>query len=208
MKQKESWKRGREHKQNIISKLYFRGHTYKEIGEITASEMGLEKPIPASSVKKELDTLRALWKEERAENFDIIIAERVAQTRYVTGELLKQYELSKQDKETLRTEQKGIKNAKRLKPSDDDLKDNDSAIIPTEFKQSKSIEKRLGNPVYLTECRKWLEREDKLLGLYQPENSSAVHINKESSGISIDLAKLPPELLTQVIRYLHENHEQ
>lgn len=206
---KESWKRGREHKQNIISKLYFRGHTYREIGELASQELGLDKPLPPSTVRKEIEALKENWKQERADNFDLIIGERVAQTRYVTGELLKQYELSKQDKETVRTEQKGIKPNKKIKPSEQEAKDgiDGDKIIPTEYKQSKSIEKRLGNVVYLSEARKWLEREDKLLGLYQPENSVAVQISKENSGVTIDLGKLPPELLAQVIKYLSERNE-
>lgn len=205
MKQKETWKRGREHKQNIISRLYFIGHTYKEIGEMAGKELGLDKPLPVSTVRKELETLKQIWKEERVENYDSIITENVALSRFVFSELFRQYELSKEDKETIRTEQRGVsmKQKKSFKPTKEESEQTDEKIVPTEFKQSKSIEKRLGNPAYLTEARKWLERNDRLLGLYQPENSHAIQL-KQNTGVSIDLSLLPPELLALVIKHFTE----
>jgi hypothetical protein len=180
-----------ESRLEIVSDLYKRAYSYREIRNEAISRLGI-KSYSLSTVKEDIERLLALWRERELSDTDKYIKLELARIDDAVREMWEQWEKSKQNY---------IKTSSRKKGAPD--KKDDKNTIKTYQKEETETEViRLGDVSYISEIRAQLIERRKLIGLYAPERKD-VTINE------FDLSKLTPEqrnvLLEVGERVLSEN---
>ena len=144
----------------IVSNLYKRGYSYRKIREEVMKRLDLST-YSLHTVKNDVQTLLAEWREARIENTDELVTLELARIDDTCRELWEQWEKSKTDYNKTQRKQKGS-------PSRD-AETGQTSIRTYQTERTETEVICLGDPSYIAEIRKQLEERRKLLGLYAPE---------------------------------------
>lgn len=144
----------------IVAQLYKRGYSIRKIQSEVMKRLGLDT-YSTATVKRDIDTLLAEWRESRLENMDLALQLELERIDDTCKELWEQWEKSKADYTKTSSKRKGapIKN-----------KETGKDAIKTYQKEETETEViGLGDPSYISEIRHQLAERRKLLGLYAPD---------------------------------------
>lgn len=144
----------------IVSKMYKRGHSYREIKAEVMKRLDL-KAYSLQTVHKDVHFLLKEWRESRLEDMDEALQLELTRIDDTVRELWSQWEKSKED--YFRTT-----NTRRGAPKTD-KKTGGSSIETYGIEEHRTNIVGLGNPAYISEIRQQLAERRKLLGLYAPE---------------------------------------
>ncbi|MCD8312683.1 MAG: hypothetical protein LUC24_00810 [Bacteroidales bacterium] len=165
-----------EDRLNIVSKLYRRGYSLNETRREVMRQLGL-KTYSLSTVRKDRDRLLKEWREERIKDTDALLDLELERIDEAVRELWEQWERSKADSTSTERRAEGTPDLAPARDANGKLiynPDGSVLMVPGKMKtrrqsQTSREAARLGDPAYLREIRKWLERRDRLLGLNAPE---------------------------------------
>lgn len=144
---------------DIISRLYKRGYSYREIREEVMSCLDLQS-YSLRTVKKDVERLLAEWREARIDNTDYALQLELERIDDLIKEAWAAWEKSKTDYERKKAKQQGI-------PNGGDM--DDGKIVTVKMEQQKEEVICYGDPRYLELIHKLLIERRKLLGLYSPD---------------------------------------
>lgn len=144
----------------IVSKMYKRGHSYREIQAEVMKRLDL-KAYSLQTVHKDVHFLLKEWRESRLEDMDEALQLELTRIDDTVRELWSQWEKSKED--YFRTT-----NTRRGAPKTD-KETGGSSIETYGIEEHRTNIVGLGNPAYISEIRQQLAERRKLLGLYAPE---------------------------------------
>lgn len=141
----------------IVSSLYKRGYSIRKIQSEVMKRLELTT-YSTATVKRDIDTLLAEWRESRLEDMDMALQLELERIDETVAELWEQWEKSKTDYSRTSRKQKGspVK----------DGKTGTSAIKTFQTEKTETEVIRLGDPSYIAEIRQQLTERRKLLGLY------------------------------------------
>jgi hypothetical protein len=173
-----------ESRLEIVSGLYKRAHTYREIQREVMNRLGL-KSYSLKTVKDDIERLLARWREQELASIGEYVKLELARIDEAVRELWTQWEKSKEDYKKNSKKSKG----KHLEPKAASEDDNtDTPEIRTIEREVQQTEMRcLGDVSYIAEIRAQLVERRKLLGLYAPEKREVTGKDGESlfQGITI-----------------------
>jgi hypothetical protein len=153
---------------DIISELYKRGYSYREIRDEVMARLDLSS-YSLRTVSKDVNRLLQEWRETRIENTDLALQLELERLDAIVKEAWAAWEKSKEDYTTRNSKQKGVP-SDLVKKSDDEGSDTKSEeIITVQMEQSSKEVVCTGDPRYLDIIHKALIERRKLLGLYAPE---------------------------------------
>lgn len=144
---------------DIISRLYKRGYSYREIREEVMACLDLQS-YSLRTVKKDVERLLAEWREARIDNTDYALQLELERIDDLIKEAWAAWEKSKTDYERKKAKQQGI-------PNGGDM--DDGKIVTVKMEQQKEEVICYGDPRYLELIHKLLIERRKLLGLYSPD---------------------------------------
>ena len=145
---------------DIISKLYKRGYSYREMRAEVMARLDLQS-YSLRTVKKDVERLLAEWREARIDNTDYALQLELERIDDLIKEAWKAWDKSKEDYERKKAKQQGI-------PVGDGER-NDGGIATVKIEQQSEEVVCYGDPRYLELIHKLLIERRKLLGLYSPE---------------------------------------
>lgn len=148
----------REARVNIVSRLYKRGYTYRQIRKEVMTRLDLPA-YSLDTVKKDVDYILKEWRANRLESMDEAMELELARIDDIIREAWEEWEKSKQDEVIKTKKSKGIPKAEGQEQDVERIK-----VMYKEQTERKS--ERLGDPRYLDLVGKQLEERRKLLGLY------------------------------------------
>ena len=153
---------------DIISELYKRGYSYREIRDEVMARLDLSS-YSLRTVSKDVNRLLQEWRETRIENTDLALQLELERLDAIVKEAWAAWEKSKEDYTTRNSKQQGV-SRDLVKKSDDEGSDTKSEeIITVQMEQSSKEVVCTGDPRYLDIIHKALIERRKLLGLYAPE---------------------------------------
>jgi hypothetical protein len=142
---------------DIISELYKRGYSYRDIREEVMARLGLVS-YSLRTVSKDVNKLLEEWRETRIDNTDLALQLELERLDAIIKEAWAAWEKSKTDYERKKAKQQGI-------PGGEESTD----IVTVKLEQQKEEIICYGDPRYLDIIHKALIERRKLLGLYAPE---------------------------------------
>lgn len=142
---------------DIISQLYKRGYTYREIREEVMTRLDLPT-YSLRTVHCDVQRLLAEWRATRVKNTDLNVQLELQRIDELIKEAWAAWDKSKQDYERKRARQIGVP-----------LSEEDGGINTLRVEQSAENVNSCGDPRYLDIIHKLLIERRKLLGLYSPE---------------------------------------
>lgn len=148
---------------DIISRLYKRGYSYREIRAEVMARLDLQS-YSLRTVKKDVERLLAEWREARIDNTDYALQLELERIDDLIKEAWEAWDKSKQDYEKRRAKQTGVPT-----PPDADSRDSSGSITTLKMEQTVENVNLCGDPRYLELIHKLLIERRKLLGLYSPE---------------------------------------
>ncbi|MDR1223163.1 MAG: hypothetical protein LBL07_09875 [Tannerella sp.] len=95
-----------ESRLRIVSELYKRAHTYREIQSGVIRRLGLDK-YSLSTVKGDVDRLLSIWREQEVRDVDDRVRLELARIDEAVKELWEQWEKSKRDYKKTSSRRKG-----------------------------------------------------------------------------------------------------
>ena len=153
---------------DIISELYKRGYSYREIRDEVMARLDLSS-YSLRTVSKDVNRLLQEWRETRIENTDLALQLELERLDAIVKEAWAAWEKSKEDYTTRNSKQKGVP-GDLVKKRDYEGSDTKSEeIITVQMEQSSKEVVCTGDPRYLDIIHKALIERRKLLGLYAPE---------------------------------------
>jgi hypothetical protein len=190
---------------NIVSELYKRGYSVREIAKEVKNRLGLEKEMSTGTVFNDVQTLLKEWKESRIMDTDFALQLELSRIDDTVRELWSQWEKSKQDYTKKSETQKG--SPKKA----DDKKDAPDVIKTYQVEKTVQEVVQLGNVAYIAEIRQQLAERRKLIGLYAPERKELT--GKDGKDLNptpaaIDLSELTPEEKQIVLKIARKNDQQ
>lgn len=153
---------------DIISELYKRGYSYREIREEVMARLDLPS-YSLRTVSKDVNKLLEEWRETRIDNTDLALQLELERLDAIVKEAWAAWEKSKTDYERKKAKQQGIPGS-----------EEDNGIITVKLELQKEEIICYGDPRYLDIIHKALIERRKLLGLYAPEKKDI------SGGISFE----------------------
>lgn len=142
----------------IVSRMYLRQHTVRQIREEVMKRLGL-KTYSTSTVQSDIKSVLEELQQQRIENAEYALQLELERIDETCRELWSQWEKSKEDHVRTMKKRKGI-------PS---FGDEGGKTKTTAIETSESNVQGLGNVAYISEIRQQLQERRKLLGLYAPE---------------------------------------
>ncbi|MDR0385103.1 MAG: hypothetical protein LBH60_03400 [Prevotellaceae bacterium] len=158
-----------EARREVISKLYKRGYTFREMQREVMSQLGIDK-YSLFTVESDVKRLIKRWQEENLKNIDEAINIELETIKGTIKELWEQWELSKKPFMEEKSSQKGI-------PVEIEGEQKNGI---TEVSEQKSKKERTGNVAYVAEIRNQEIERRKLLGLYAPGKQEVTGKDGES----------------------------
>lgn len=149
-----------ESRLEIVSELYKRAYTYREIQREVISRLNL-KSYSLKTVKEDIERLLSFWREQEVRDVDDRVRLELARIDEAVRELWEQWEKSKRD--YTRTSSK----RKREPVTGGKKKEGRLKTLQQEETETEVI--RLGDVSYMAEIRAQLAERRKLLGLYESE---------------------------------------
>lgn len=144
---------------DIISQLYKRGYSYREIQQEVKTRLNLEH-YSLQTVHKDIQTMLQEWRETRIENVEHSVQLELERIDEVTKEAWNAWEKSKNDYERKKAKQQRV-------PVIEGEGGEGSEIVKMEQQREEVI--CYGDPRYLEVIHKNSVERRKLLGLYAPE---------------------------------------
>jgi hypothetical protein len=164
-----------ESRLEIVSSLYKRAYTYRDIRNEVINRLGLES-YSLKTVKKDIERMLTLWREHELADTDEYVKLELARIDDAVHELWEQWEKSKQNYTKTSSKKKGAP----------DKKDSGNTLRTYQKEETETEVIRLGDVSYISEIRAQLAERRKLLGLYAPEK-------KDVTVSEFDLSELTPE---------------
>ena len=147
---------------DILSTLYKRGYSYREMRQEVMARLGL-KSYSLETVKKDIDSLLEEWRSTRIEDLDLALQLELERIDTLIKEAWEAWEKSKEDYKRVKGTQEGVPGT----PEGEG--DTPSEIVTTKMKQTQEDVVSYGDPRYLEVINRLLIERRKLLGLYSPE---------------------------------------
>ena len=148
---------------DILSTLYKRGYSYREMRAEVMSRLNL-RSYSLETVKKDIDSLLEEWRATRIEDLDLALQLELERIDTLIKEAWEAWEKSKENYKKVKGTQEGV-------PGTPDGEDDgqQAEIITTKMKQTSEDIVSYGDPRYLEVINRLLIERRKLLGLYKPE---------------------------------------
>lgn len=143
---------------DIISELYKRGYSYRDIREEVMTRLDLSS-YSLRTVSKDVNKLLQEWRETRIDNTDLALQLELERLDAIIKEAWAAWEKSKTDYERKKAKQQGVPGSN----------EEDNGIVTVKLEQQKEEIICYGDPRYLDIIHKSLIERRKLLGLYAPE---------------------------------------
>ena len=147
---------------DIISQLYKRGYSYREIQEEVKTRLNLEH-YSLQTVHKDIQTMLQEWRETRIENVEHSVQLELERIDEATKEAWNAWEKSKNDYERKKAKQQRVP----VITGEGDEGSEKNEIVKMEQQREEVI--CYGDPRYLEVIHKNSVERRKLLGLYAPE---------------------------------------
>lgn len=147
---------------DILSTLYKRGYSYREMRQEVMARLGL-KSYSLETVKKDIDSLLEEWRSTRIEDLDLALQLELERIDTLIKEAWEAWERSKESYKKVKGTQEGVPGT----PEGEG--DTPSEIVTTKMKQTQEDVVSYGDPRYLEVINRLLIERRKLLGLYSPE---------------------------------------
>ena len=144
----------------IVSKLYKRGYSCRQIREEVMKRLALDS-YSLGTVQKDIKTLLEEWRENRIEDMDAALQLELERIDDTCRELWAQWEKSKEDYNKTTNTRKGAPSRNK--------ETGESSVKTYSIEERTATVQGLGNPQYIAEIRQQLMERRKLLGLYAPE---------------------------------------
>lgn len=150
---------------DILSTLYKRGYSYREMRSEVMARLGL-RSYSLETVKKDIDSLLEEWRATRIEDLDLALQLELERIDTLIKEAWEAWEKSKEDYKKVKSAQKGVPGTPEI---DDDGNEKPGQVVTTEMRQNSEEVVSYGDPRYLEVINRLLIERRKLLGLYSPE---------------------------------------
>lgn len=147
----------------IVAEYYKKGYSLAKIADKVMELMGLQKPPAKNTIKSDIATLMAEWREARLQDTDELVQLELERIDDCLVELWEAWQKSKQDYTQQKQKQKHL-----LPQKGKDGKPNGTALL-TQSEQQRNEVRKYGDVSYIAEIRQQLMERRKLLGLYQPD---------------------------------------
>lgn len=151
------YRQAQEARLYIISQLYMRGYSHREIRDEVMARLNLSS-YSLRTVSKDVHRLLKEWKDARIENTDESVLLELSRIDKILKEAWDAWEKSKQDYDKRWDKQVGV-------PTEN----GNNAITTVKMEQSTESVNACGDPRFLEVIHKQLMERRKLLGLYKPE---------------------------------------
>lgn len=171
--------KAREVRITIVSELYKKGYTYRDIQREVMNRLGLNH-YSLGTLSKDVKVMLAEWREHRLENLDESLSVELARIDKMLVELWAAWERSKNPKGWKKKTQTG-------KPGKSQAEEG---IKATGMQQSSGEEEQFGDPRYMDLINKVLQERRKMLGLYK-EPEQVINVKPVDKPIIVfkDIAK-------------------
>lgn len=183
----------------IISGLYKRGYSFREIRSEVMKRLDLDT-YSLETVHKDITRMLEEWREQRIDRIDQVVQLELQRNDDIIKEAWQAWDKSKTDYERKSAKQQGLPTR-----SDDNT---DGGISTTKIEQSKELVIRYGDPRYLDLILKVQERNAKLLGYDSPIKVDVYNTppkDEAPASAEYDLSALPPELLVEMAMKLQDS---
>jgi DNA-binding transcriptional MerR regulator len=184
---------------DIISGLYKRGYSFREIRSEVMKRLDLET-YSLETVHKDITRMLEEWREQRIDRIDQVVQLELQRNDDIIKEAWQAWDKSKTDYERKSAKQQGL-------PTRTDDK-NEGGISTTKIEQSKELVIRYGDPRYLDLILKVQERNAKLLGYDSPIKVDVYNTppkDEAPASADYDLTVLPPEMLVEMAMKLQDS---
>lgn len=183
----------------IISGLYKRGYSFREIRSEVMKRLDLET-YSLETVHKDISRLLEEWREQRIDKVEQVVQLELQRNDDIIKEAWQAWDKSKTDYERKSAKQQGLPTR---------TEDNsEGGISTTKIEQSKELVIRYGDPRYLDLILKVQERNAKLLGYDSPIKVDVYNTppkDEAPASAEYDLSVLPPELLVEMAMRLQDS---
>ena len=146
---------------DIVSQLYKRGYSYREIREEVMKRLDLPT-YSLRTVHKDVNRLLEEWRKTRIENTDLSVELELQRIDDLVKEAWAAWDKSKLDYEKKKNKQVGVP-----VPEKDDT--GSGGITTVKMEKTSENVNSCGDPRYLELIHKLLIERRKLLGMYSPE---------------------------------------
>lgn len=153
-----------ESRLEIVSELYRRAYTYREIRDEVISRLDQES-YSLSTVKKDVERLLKRWREQEITDVKDRVNLELARIDEAVRELWEQWEKSKEDYK---------KKSRKNKGRPLGLENEEARTLTIERETQETEIRCLGDVSYISEIRAQLAERRKLLGLYEPEKQELI----------------------------------
>lgn len=184
---------------DIISGLYKRGYSFREIRSEVMKRLDLET-YSLETVHKDVTRMLDEWREQRIDRIDQVVQLELQRNDDIIKEAWQAWDKSKTDYERKSAKQQGLPTR-----TDDNT---EGGISTTKIEQSKELVIRYGDPRYLDLILKVQERNAKLLGYDSPIKVDVYNTppkDEAPASAEYDLTVLPPEMLVDMAMKLQDS---
>lgn len=161
----ESRRKQKEARIVIVSELYSKGKSFREIRSEVIRRLDLGS-YSLKTVHDDIETLLKQWRSERLDKTDQAVTLFLERNRQHYEEARLEWDRSRKDRYRTDTKRKGVPIGKKGGKGDTD---NPADIITVMREEKKIQELGEGDPRYMELMIKCEEQRAKLLGLYAPE---------------------------------------
>lgn len=184
---------------DIISGLYKRGYSFREIRSEVMKRLDLET-YSLETVHKDITRMLDEWREQRIDRIDQVVQLELQRNDDIIKEAWQAWDKSKTDYERKSAKQQGLPTR-----TDDNT---EGGISTTKIEQSKELVIRYGDPRYLDLILKVQERNAKLLGYDSPIKVDVYNTppkDEAPASAEYDLTVLPSEMLVEMAMKLQDS---
>lgn len=184
---------------DIISGLYKRGYSFREIRSEVMKRLDLDT-YSLETVHKDITRMLDEWREQRIDRIDQVVQLELQRNDDIIKEAWQAWDKSKTDYERKSAKQQGLPTR-----TDDNT---EGGISTTKIEQSKELVIRYGDPRYLDLILKVQERNAKLLGYDSPIKVDVYNTppkDEAPASAEYDLTVLPPEMLVEMAMKLQDS---
>lgn len=184
---------------DIISGLYKRGYSFREIRSEVMKRLDLDT-YSLETVHKDITRMLDEWREQRIDRIDQVVQLELQRNDDIIKEAWQAWDKSKTDYERKSAKQQGLPTR-----TDDNT---EGGISTTKIEQSKELVIRYGDPRYLDLILKVQERNAKLLGYDSPIKVDVYNTppkDEAPASAEYDITVLPPEMLVDMAMKLQDS---
>lgn len=183
----------------IISGLYKRGYSFREIRSEVMKRLDLDT-YSLETVHKDVTRLLDEWREQRMDKIEQVVQLELQRNDDIIKEAWQAWDKSKTDYERKSAKQQGLP----IRTDDN----TEGGVSTTKIEQSKELVIRYGDPRYLDLILKVQERNAKLLGYDSPIRLDIYNTppkDEAPASAKYDLSSIPPEMLVEMAMKLQDS---